>query len=129
MSPDGKVEMGRVSKKLGLAGMMKELFTSADTFAVTVNEDLSDEPMAKMLILAATLAIDLIYKSESKGGVDSSDLLGRVTAPRTAGAVCRPACGFALIPSRPWRLRVSPRRPSNLPRSTMRPGSWPAGSG
>ena len=76
LSPDGKVEMGKVSKKLGAAGVLKELFTSADTFGVEVSEDLQDEPMAKMLILAATLAIDLIYKSESRGGVDSGDFLG-----------------------------------------------------
>jgi uncharacterized protein YxjI len=76
LSPDGKVEMGRVSKKLGMAGVLKELFTSADTFGVEVSEELSDEPMAKMLVLAATLAIDLIYKSESRGGVDVGDFLG-----------------------------------------------------
>lgn len=75
LSPDGKVEMGKVSKKLGAVGVLKELFTSADTFGVEVNEDLADEPMAKMLILAATLAIDLIYKSESRGGADADDLL------------------------------------------------------
>ena len=62
--------MGRVNKKLGAAGILKELFTSADTFGVEISEELSEEPMAKMLILAATLAIDLIYKSESRGGVD-----------------------------------------------------------
>ena len=67
LSPDHKVEMGTVSKKLGAMGLLKEMFTSADTFAVQVNPDLSDEPMAKMLILAATLAIDMIYKSESRG--------------------------------------------------------------
>jgi uncharacterized protein YxjI len=76
LSPDGKVEMGKVSKKLGAAGVLKELFTSADTFGVEVSEDLAEEPMAKMLILAATLAIDLIYKSESRGGVDAGDFLG-----------------------------------------------------
>ena len=68
--------MGKVSKKLGAIGILKEMFTSADTFGVEVNEELADEPMAKMLILAATLAIDLIYKSESRGGVDASDVLG-----------------------------------------------------
>lgn len=73
LSPDHTVEMGQVSKKLGAMGILKELFTSADTFGVTVNEELADEPMAKMLILAATLAIDLIYKSESSGGLDVSD--------------------------------------------------------
>ena len=76
LSPDHSVEMGQVSKKLGAIGILKEMFTSADTFAVRVNEDLADEPMAKMLILAATLAIDLIYKSESSGGLDVSDAIG-----------------------------------------------------
>lgn len=76
LSPDHKVEMGQVTKKLGMIGVLKEMFTSADTFGVTVNPDLADEPMAKMLILAATLAIDLIYKSESSGTVDVSDAIG-----------------------------------------------------
>ena len=76
LSPDGKLEMGHVSKKLGAMGILKEMFTSADTFGVEISEELADEPMAKMLILAATLAIDLIYKSESRGGADVGDLLG-----------------------------------------------------
>src|SRR5439155_14638793 len=77
VTPDGKVEMGRVTKKLGAMGILKELFTSADTFAVEVSPDLEDEPMAKMLILAATLAIDMIYKSEDRGGAgDVTDVLG-----------------------------------------------------
>lgn len=69
LSPDGKVEMGRVSKKLSLGSLVKDLFTSADTYAVQVSPDLTDEPMAKMLILAAALAIDTIYKEENRGGV------------------------------------------------------------
>ena len=76
LTPDGKVEMGQVSKKLGAMGILKEMFTSADTFGVEVSEDLEDQPMAKMLILAATLAIDLIYKSESRGGAGAGDFLG-----------------------------------------------------
>ena len=66
LTPDGKLEMGRVSKKLSLKSAIKELFTSADTYTVDVNPSLADEPMAKMLILAAALAIDVVYKSESK---------------------------------------------------------------
>jgi uncharacterized protein YxjI len=66
LSPDGTVEMGKVSKKLTLKSALKELFTSADTYAVEVNPDLADEPMAKMLVLAAALAIDMIYKEESR---------------------------------------------------------------
>ncbi len=76
LSPDHKVEMGKVSKKLGAMGLVKEMFTSADTFAVEVNPDLADEPLAKMLILAATLAIDMIYKSESSNALEPSSLLG-----------------------------------------------------
>jgi uncharacterized protein YxjI len=75
VTPDGAVEMGRVSKKLGMAGVLKELFTSADTYGVEVGPDLADEPMAKMLLLAAALAVDMIYKSESRGGSDVTDLI------------------------------------------------------
>jgi uncharacterized protein YxjI len=66
VTPDGKLEMGRVSKKLTMASAVRELFTSADTYAVEVNPDLAEEPFAKMLILAAALAIDMIYKEESR---------------------------------------------------------------
>lgn len=76
VTPDGEVEMGRVSKKLGAIGILKEMFTSADTFGVEIHEAFSDQPLAKMLILAACLAIDMIYKSESRGGTDAGDLLG-----------------------------------------------------
>jgi hypothetical protein len=41
-----------------------------------VNPTLADQPLSKMLLLAATLAIDIIYKSESKGGADLSGGLG-----------------------------------------------------
>ena len=66
LTPDRAVEMGRVSKKLTAGSVLKELFTSADTYRVEVSPDLEDEPMAKMLILAAALAIDMIYKEESR---------------------------------------------------------------
>ncbi len=76
LSPDGKVEMGRVSKKLSFGSIMKDLFTSADTYAVQVSPELTDEPMAKMLILAGALAIDTIYKEENRGRVSLGDLGG-----------------------------------------------------
>ena len=66
---------GEGGQEVCAAGLLKELFTSADTFGVEVSEDLAEEPMAKMLILAATLAIDLIYKSELRGGSGITDLL------------------------------------------------------
>lgn len=71
VTPDGKLELGRVSKKWG--GIAKELFTSADSYLLEVNPELADQPMAKMLIVAAALAVDLIYKSETKGTVGAAD--------------------------------------------------------
>jgi uncharacterized protein YxjI len=64
LTPDGE-ELGRVSKKWG--GALKELFTSADTYMVDVSEDLAEQPVAKMLVLAAALTIDIIFKSEQRG--------------------------------------------------------------
>jgi uncharacterized protein YxjI len=58
LTPDG-VEMGRVTKKW--AGALRELFTSADNYVVTISNDLAEQPIAKMLLLAATLAIDIVY--------------------------------------------------------------------
>ena len=73
LTPDGG-ELGRVNKKWG--GVLKELFTSADTYQVEVSEDLAEQPVAKMLVLAAALAIDIIFKSENKGGVSIGGLDG-----------------------------------------------------
>lgn len=64
LTPDHTVELGTVSKKWG--GVAKELFTSADTYVVHVNPELAEEPLAKMLVLAAALAIDMIFKEESQ---------------------------------------------------------------
>lgn len=75
LSPDGKVELGQVSKKLSFGAIVKDLFTSADTYAVQVNPDLAAEPLSKMLLLAGALAIDTIYKEENRGG-GGLDLLG-----------------------------------------------------
>lgn len=67
LTEDGSIELGQVSKKIeGLTGIAREVFFSADNYFLQVNPDLVDQPMAKMLLLAATLAIDLIYKSESR---------------------------------------------------------------
>ena len=72
LTPDHKVELGRVSKEWG--GLMKELFTSADSYIVDVADDLREQPIAKMLVLATCLATDMIFKSEQKGGVGGIDL-------------------------------------------------------
>jgi hypothetical protein len=74
LTEDDKVELGRVSKVIGGAGgVARELFFSADHYYLEINPDLAEQPMAKMLLLAATLAVDLIYKSESRGLADFSD--------------------------------------------------------
>ncbi|HSQ54439.1 MAG TPA: phospholipid scramblase-related protein [Gemmata sp.] len=71
LTEDGKVELGRVSKRIGgPAGLAREVFFSADNYYLEVNPDLAEQPMAKMLLLAATLAVDLIYKSETTGTID-----------------------------------------------------------
>ena len=75
VTPDGAVELGRVSKKW--QGITREIFTSADTYLVEANEDLDEQPLAKMLVLAAALATDMIFKSESRtAGSDVIDSLG-----------------------------------------------------
>jgi hypothetical protein len=71
LTEDGTVELGHVSKRIGgAAGLAREVFFSADNYYLEVNPELNEQPLAKMLLLAATLAVDLIYKSESRGGVD-----------------------------------------------------------
>ena len=61
-TPEG-AELGRVTKKW--AGALKELFTSADNYVVSVSDSLANQPIAKMLLLAAALAIDIVYNEES----------------------------------------------------------------
>jgi uncharacterized protein YxjI len=64
LTPDG-VELGQVTKKW--AGMLKELFTSADNYVVSVSRHLAEQPIAKMLLLAAALAIDIVYYEDNRG--------------------------------------------------------------
>ena len=66
-TPDKAVELGTVKKKWG--GAARELFTSADSYMVDIADDLKDQPVAKMLTLATALAIDMVFKSESRGGL------------------------------------------------------------
>jgi uncharacterized protein YxjI len=65
ITPDGD-ELGKVTKKWG--GLAKEMFTSADTYMIDIDEDLHDQPVAKMLVLAAAISIDIIFKSNKGGG-------------------------------------------------------------
>jgi len=53
-------ELGKVTKKW--AGLAKELFTSADNYVIALDESVSDIEDGNMLLLAAGLAIDIIYK-------------------------------------------------------------------
>lgn len=65
ITPEGD-ELGKVTKKWG--GLAKEMFTSADTYMIDIDEDLHDQPVAKMLVLAAAISIDIIFKSNKGGG-------------------------------------------------------------
>ena len=56
----GGREIGSVAKQW--AGMAKEFFTSADNYRVVIDDSLADNPIAKMLLLAAALAADVVYK-------------------------------------------------------------------
>ncbi len=62
LTPDGK-ELGVVTKKW--AGLGKALFTSADNYIVAINEDVGEAHSTKMLLLAAALAIDIVYYEEN----------------------------------------------------------------
>lgn len=55
--------LGTVTKKW--AGLGKELFTSADTYVIALEPAAPDDEASKILLLAAGLAIDTVYK-ESK---------------------------------------------------------------
>jgi uncharacterized protein YxjI len=69
LSPDRAVELGRVTKEW--RGLATEFLFSADSYLVEPGEELAGDPMAKMLLLAAALATDLIFKSESRTGGES----------------------------------------------------------
>jgi uncharacterized protein YxjI len=55
-------ELGRVTKKW--AGLGKELFTSADTYVIDLAPAASSRPDIAALLLAAGLAIDIVYKEK-----------------------------------------------------------------
>ena len=55
-------EVGLVTKKWG--GLAKELFTSADTYAVSIAESAGEDRATRILLLAAALAIDIVYKEK-----------------------------------------------------------------
>ena len=53
-------EIGLVTKKW--EGVARELFTSADTYMVSLTGSETKEPTLRILLLAAALSIDIIYK-------------------------------------------------------------------
>jgi len=53
-------ELGVVTKKWG--GIAKEMFTSADNYVVSLSQAFEDQPVVKILLLAASLAIDTVFK-------------------------------------------------------------------
>ncbi|HNY13053.1 MAG TPA: phospholipid scramblase-related protein [Candidatus Wallbacteria bacterium] len=56
----GGQELGVITKKW--AGAAKEFFTSADNYMVSLSQTLEEKPVVKILLLAAALSIDTIYK-------------------------------------------------------------------
>lgn len=58
LGPDGR-ELGRVTKKW--AGLGKELFTTADTYVISLSDA---RPESAQLLLAAGLAIDTVFKEK-----------------------------------------------------------------
>jgi hypothetical protein len=61
LAPDGS-ELGKVTKKW--AGLGKELLTSADNYIIALAEGRQLPRNAAMLLLAAGLAIDTVYKEK-----------------------------------------------------------------
>ena len=53
-------ELGTVNKKW--AGAMKEIFTSADNYLIKLDDSISTNPGLAALLLAAGLAIDIVFK-------------------------------------------------------------------
>ena len=53
-------ELGRVNKQW--AGALTELFTSADNYVITLNESVGHHAGLSALLLAAGLAIDIVFK-------------------------------------------------------------------
>lgn len=59
---DAGKELGVITKKW--AGLGKELFTSADTYVISINKDTATGAGVRSLLLAAGLAIDTVFKEK-----------------------------------------------------------------
>ena len=56
----GDKEFARVSKKW--AGLGRELFTSADNYIISINDDVPAEHPIRILVMAAVMCIDFVLK-------------------------------------------------------------------
>lgn len=56
----GNDELAQVSKKW--AGIGRELFTSADNYMLTINENVPATDPVRIMILAAVMSIDMVLK-------------------------------------------------------------------
>jgi len=61
LTPEGRV-LGTVDKQWG--GVMKEMYTSADTYHIKLAEDIGTNPAMAALLLAAGIAIDVVFKEK-----------------------------------------------------------------
>jgi len=57
---DGETELAHVMKKW--AGIGKELFTSADNYVLQISDSVAADNVARQLILAAVMCIDMVLK-------------------------------------------------------------------
>lgn len=57
---DGETEFAHITKEWG--GIGKELFTSADNYALEISETVPADHVARQLILAAVMCIDMVLK-------------------------------------------------------------------
>lgn len=57
---DGQTELAHVTKKW--AGIGKELFTSADNYVLKISDSVPGDNMARLLIVAAVMCIDMVLK-------------------------------------------------------------------
>ena len=57
---DDTIEYAHVSKKW--AGLGKEMFTSADNYMLSINEEVEKNNPVRLLILAAVMCIDMVLK-------------------------------------------------------------------
>lgn len=62
LDADGK-GMGVITKKW--AGIGKELFTSADNYIISISDTVEQKPELSALLLAAGLAIDIVFKERN----------------------------------------------------------------